>query len=40
MIDDVTDAKNRISKATKEMGALKCIWDANAAPINTKIKSC
>jgi len=38
LIDDTTDVKNRISKASKSMGALKFIWDAVEVPLSTKIK--
>ena len=38
LIDDTTDVKNRISKASKAMGALKFIWDAVEVPLSTKIK--
>ena len=38
LIDDTTDVKNRISKASKSMGALKFIWDAVEVPLPTKIK--
>ena len=38
LIDDTTDVRNRISKASKSMGALKFIWDAVEVPLSTKIK--
>ena len=40
MLDDATDVNNRINKAAKSMGALKCAWNAKEAPIATKIKLC
>ena len=38
LLDDATDVTNRISKAKKSMGTLKCMWDAKEVTLTTKIK--
>ena len=39
LIDDATDVANRINKARKPMGTLKCLWDAKEVTLITKTKS-
>ena len=38
LLDDATDVINRINKARKSIGALKCVWDAKEVTLMTKTK--
>ena len=37
-LDDAEDAKNRINKASKAMGALKFTWGEKYSPLEKKIR--